>query len=750
VSRLLNILGPAGLGFLLSPVLAAAAPPRAVTDDDVDRAIAQVRRYLWSRQRADGTWPHDYRAGPAGGTTAIAVFALLDSGERASTARMKKGLEALCAIKTTNLYVVATRVMALSLAGAGRRDCPYRPRLEADMKYLTRQATRCGAWGYSGPERTGDNSCSQFALLALWEADRAGVPLPAPLIRLVERTWLRRQRRDGGWTYPAQPGVDSASTLTMTTAGLASLFICQDVLAHACKPYPHRRARQAAWDWLEDHLREDYIRNGYLAFCVQRVGMSSGRKFIGQMDWFAVGAARLAEPNPRGRSFSGRWGPVVRAAFELIFLSRGRIPLTFNKLTYGRGGDRDLHSRDIAHFTEYMRRTFERRMRWQIVRITDDVQLMLDAPILLVEGTGPLGLSPAQWAKLREYTLRGGTLLLVPIHGSRRFLTSAREALAGLYEPARRDLLAGSAPATRPAGAPTPPERLYTLQPLPADHPLYNAFHKLPNGPVAAPMWGVSDGTRLLAVLCGRDITCSWQKRARTLGRIDYALGVNFFMYATGANSLRTRMRPVFTTAGREVRHRAKVAWLRHGGNWNTQPYALDYLSRKLTAENRVAIDLTRGSPINAAALKGQHLAWMTGSREFVLSDRQVQALRAYLRGGGVLFVNAVGGSRAFDAAARAMLERLFAGLDVAVVPAGPDSPLMTGRCGPFRLYLLAGRPAVIYCPLGVHDTLDGHTAHAARSYMPPAARDIAANVVLYALARARGPHRTTRRRGRD
>jgi len=90
------------------------------------------------------------------------------------------------------------------------------------------------------------------------------------------------------------------------------------------------------------------------------------------------------------------------------------------------------------------------------------------------------------------------------------------------------------------------------------------------------------------------------------------------------------------------------------------------------------------------------------------------------------------------------------------------NSPLMTGKCGdfrgppikalkrtrawqrlrpkagaPLRVHNLAGRTVAIYAPYGIHDTLDGHTAHGAMSYMPPSARDLAANVVLYALAQS-------------
>jgi hypothetical protein len=402
-----------------------------------------------------------------------------------------------------------------------------------------------------------------------------------------------------------------------------------------------------------------------------------------------------------------------------------------------------------------MRRNFERRMRWQVVRVTDDVQRMLDAPILLVSSARPLTLTAKQWVKLREYTLRGGTLLLVATGGSESFLDSARKALADLYAPQRK--LAG---------------RHYALERLPAGHPVYTAYQKFPRGPVMAPMWGVSDGTRLLAILCARDLAAPWQRRMTTTRRDDFMLGANLFLYATDGNDLASRLRPVFPGADREPKYHVRVAWIRHNANWCSQPHALRYLSQKLTAENRVAIDLDVGACLTAKELRGRHLTWLTGSSKLELTAEEIEALRDWLWAGGTLFVNAAGGSREFNRSAEAMLARLLDGAPPEPVDVGSDSPLITGKCGEFRgppiravpspdgsgppqpalrrtkalrlavpdpapplkVYTLDGRVAVIHAPFGIHDTLDGHTAAGARSYMPDAARDLAANVVLLAF----------------
>ncbi|MCK4600986.1 MAG: DUF4159 domain-containing protein, partial [Phycisphaerae bacterium] len=527
---------------------------------------------------------------------------------------------------------------------------------------------------------------------------------------------------------------------------LASLFICQDILTTGAPARQQEKALVGAWRYLAKNLDANYIDNGYLAFCVQRVGMASGRKFIGDMDWFAAGAAELAKPQPRGRSWRGNWGSIVRASFELIFLARGRLPLTFNKLQYGTEEQWNFHNRDVPRFTEYMRRNFELRMRWQVINITGDVREMLDTPILLVAGQQAPDFTPEQWAKLREYTLRGGTLLFVPTKRNFAFINAVKKALKNLYDEQRS--LAGD---------------YYSLQKLPGDHTIYVSKNhaKIPSGQTAAPLWGVSDGTRLLAVLCERDIAKAWQRRAVAKGRIDYDLGVNFYFYATGENRMRMRMRPVFIDRGGVVRKTIKVAWLKHDGNWCSQPYALSYLSQKLIAQNRVKIDLKAGVPIEAGKLRDYHLAWMTGSKEFKLSKEQLAGLQAFIGAGGTLFINAIGGSTDFNDSVRRMLRDLFEGQDYFSSQVGALSSLVTGKFGEeFRgprleklrrtiawrrvaqdpgsvaltIYLQNDRIVAIHAPYGIHDTLDGHTAHDAKCYMPDSARNIAGNIALYAL----------------
>lgn len=746
---------------------------REVTDDDVDRAIQRTIRYIYGRQTPTGAWPDYWSNVPAGGPTAISVFALLDAGEDANIPAVKKGIGALIAMKTTHSYVRALRFMAMAQAGGrnykGDDKNAFIKCFLEDKAYFLTNAAAAGAWGYGGPDRTGDNSASQFALLALWEAQRAGEDLPAEVVRKVEATWIARQKKAdqiGGWTYAGTVGTQGDATCSMTAAGLASMYICQDLIeiGAACQPYANKKVIDDAMAWMieaikrgtaagpgatgakakDNELRPDFVKNGYLAFCLQRVGLASGLKFIGPMDWFAVGARELVKPQPFGPNYQGQWGVDVDAAFQLLFLSRGRVPLVFNKVDLGAGTGWDTHPRDIAQFAEYMRRKFEEKMRWQVVKISDDLRMLLDAPILLIAATKDPQFDDATWAKLREYSLRGGILLFIPVHGAPAFTDAIKAKLGTLYTDQQKEC-----------------PKHYAFGPVAGGDEIYNALERMKDPEKALPMFGVNDGTRWLAILCPTDVACTWQRLHAKLQPVHYQLAMNMYTYATGKNALASRMRPVFVGSDQPTRGTVKVGWVRHDGNWNTQPFALDYLSQKLAAENRLAIELTRGVDVEKDNLSAFKLLWITGSDEAKFTAGQVAALRRYIDGNGTVFVNAIGGSPEFTKSVDGLIKRLGAGrAGLTVIPAA-DSPLMTGKlgeqrglpldklvrvrtwmakmpasqvAGPLETYTEGGEPRVIFARYGIHDTLDGHTGWGGLSYMPGSAGQAAANVVLYAV----------------
>ena len=755
LSAVLIGLFAAGLMHAIARPALAQPKLREVTDDDVDRAIQRTIRYIYGRQLASGYWPDPSITGVFQyGTSALCLFALLDSGEKKNDA-ITKGIDALIKAKVDNTYVRALRAIVLAQAFKRSLQIPnpamavYRKAFQDDVDWLTKNAQNHGAWGYGnangGPYKDGDNSCSQIALLALWEIERAGVEVGNAVGRKVEGAWKARQKKDGGWTYAAVG--DGNSTPSMTAAGVASMFICQDVLGNVnCAPFANGKVIDDGMAWLAKNLKDDFVKNGYLAFCVERVGLTSGQKFIGTMDWFSTGARELVKPQPYGPNYRGEWGPDVGASFDLLFLSRGRVPLVFNKLDIGPDTGWDTHPRDIAQFAEHMRRTFEIRARWQIVKIKDDLRMLLDAPILLITSTKALALSDADWAKLREYSLRGGMLLFMPVHGNAPFADSVKDKLAKLYSAEQAKI-----------------GKHFTLDEIPVDDPIYIAHKALANGNKQVPLMGVSDGTRWVAVLSTTDLACAWQKPPMPSVADLFQAGVNMYQYATGRTDMGSRMRPVFVGSDQPATATVKVGWVKHGGNWNTQPFALDYLSQKLSAENGVALAVTAGVDAAKDNLAGFKLLWITGSEDYKFTDAEVAGLRKYLDDNGTIFINAVGSSEAFAKSADDLIDRLHGTRDGARALAPADHGLMTGKLGEYRglpldrdtleqeralrwkvdvprpptpleLYTETGAARVIFARNGIHDTLDGHMSWTGLSYKPAIAGQIAANVVLYAM----------------
>lgn len=739
---------------------------RETTDKDIDVRILALKEYLWSQQDKEGGWPlspsycHAHNLTPGFGT-AISVYALLEAGESyENNEKMKMAIEVLCKLDLKNdLKCRALRVSALSRTIGVDKKSPYQKVLKQDIDWLLKGK---GIWGESGAEKYGDNTCNHFALMALWDASLAGIEIKRNIFFDSEKVWATRQNKDGGWAITGMEKLRSRSTVQMTAAALASLYACRDAASFNSGHYAYEKNIDNGWKFMDSNLTEQELNSHvYTQFSVQQAGMASGDKFIGGLDWYAIVADKLASPRTSFGNYTGtQWGEIVTPAYELIILSRGRLPLTFNKLDYGAGTGWDYHPRDIARFTEYMDSNFEKPMRWQIVNFKDNIRTLLDSPIMMVSGEDAMKIDDSQWKALVDYTLSGGTLLFVPVKKGAKFLESVKQKLNESFAAMKNES----------------ETKNYTVGLVPASDPIYSIYKEIPSGEKLMKLSGLSDGTRYLAVICERDIAQAWQRKQVLSGKKDYLMGVNFFLYATAQNSLSSRMRPVFVrTSDKPIIEEINVAWLKHKGNWNTQPFALNYLHDMLVAENNVGLSIEKGVAIDTDKFKDKQLLWMTGTKSFQLSGREILALRKFMKKGGVLFVNAVGGSAEFDESVRAMFEEIFRDdTDVIQTFADPDSPLRTGKMGEYRGPKLevdmlqrtyAFRKAVpkapdplwvymdkknkimaVYVKYGVHDTMDGHTGYGAVSYMPSGSfdpikkvmtggsLDIAANVALYSL----------------
>jgi hypothetical protein len=178
----------------------------------------------------------------------------------------------------------------------------------------------------------GDNSNTQFALLALWAARRHQAPVDHSLA-LVVRRFRNTQKADGSFDYSAQ--LPRASNLpSMTCAGLLGLAVGHGMTDKAAGAGPAQDAAiQNALRYLSRSIGEPAanpqahipMTDMYFLWSTERVAVLYQLKKIMEKDWYRWGYTMLRK-NQHG---DGHWqggghgnGPVPDTCFALLFLKR--------------------------------------------------------------------------------------------------------------------------------------------------------------------------------------------------------------------------------------------------------------------------------------------------------------------------------------------------------------------------------------------------------------------------------------------
>jgi hypothetical protein len=290
----------------------------------VNRAIDRGVVYL--KARLPKMFTREGKCGYRTGVSALAGLALLESGVPAEDPVVQKIVDRvrLEAFDLTNTYEISTTIWFLDRLGDARdRFCirslalqliaaqsenggwgyTCRPLKDAEAKRLTRllkappadsaadlpPAVRFRPQAAPRVADIGreDNSCTQFALLAVWAARKYEVPVDRSL-SMIEPRFRRSQNADGSWGY--YPSRFERGQITgfqrreasMTCAGLLGLAV-----GHALRERPMRAAEQV----------KDAARSKALFFLGQTVGNGvpiAATKRL-QMQQRATKAKRLQE-----------------------------------------------------------------------------------------------------------------------------------------------------------------------------------------------------------------------------------------------------------------------------------------------------------------------------------------------------------------------------------------------------------------------------------------------------------------------
>jgi hypothetical protein len=784
------------LGVVVTPAPAQQEiTAETLTDEHVRLAIDAIVEALYQRKRGGSFWePKEWKYSrdgdddQAGGYTALTILALLYAGQSYQDPRLHDAVMHLKTAGLSGTYAIAVRANVWSLLPPR-----FEPQLETDAEWLMDGFSEAvGGWDYTLNPRTQrrDNSLRQYGALGLWEAAKRGVDVDARYWRRLENAFIDNQMADGGWNYRGDDGVARGS---MTAAGLTVLFITQDYL-HAAESFDpkaktdarHGRAIDLGLDWMDQNFSPTFNPGRdsdfyYYLYGVERVGLASGYKRFGEYDWYRAGTAelirRLCKWDPETRTMTaheriggrGNAGVVqIRPlAFALMFISRGRVPTSINKLQVTSHAWNN-RPRDVANLNRWITGASETALNWQIVDFEEPPEDWLDAPVLYLAShealpwvkslptealarAGETRRFDRQWstgqiepgaqrpeqpespelAKLKQYLDLGGMLLAVNEGNGSAFADSV-ETLGSVMYPQ------------------------YEWRNLSPDHWAYRI-----HWPVAGrkpPLRGLSNGVRELIVLSpGGDLARTFQANDQRHLQ-DFQTAANLYFYASELNRPRPRLSR-HSDAPRQpgaADDAITIVQAAHGGNWNPEPLALPLFARVTAPERGIDVQIKQWPLSGIDQLSPPPaVVVVSGTGEHTFTDAERKAVKAYIESGGTILFEAAGGRGAFALSAERMATEVFKKPIRTVV----RTPIISGRglsdapdlttidYRPFSFEVFGGQergprlrgikidgePRVLFSREDLSHGMLNQPCWGVSGYAPHSARDLMGNIVQFA-----------------
>ncbi|MEM1224904.1 MAG: DUF4159 domain-containing protein [Planctomycetota bacterium] len=660
----------------------------------VQRSIDRGVAFLRAGQNARGGW-NEYQ-NQSCGLSSLCTLAMLNAGVPAKDPDLVRAIGYLRSIQPRETYSVALQTLVFCQVGAAG-DLQ---RIRRNVNWLTRMqlgndAFNRGAWAYDESPGRGDPSNSQFALLALGAAAERGIRVEPMVFQNSIDYWRRQQLQRGGWGY----GSNSSASGSMTCAGIASLLIARagipnpiDASIQCCGEGSFDESIEKGIEYLgqifsSQHNPGDELRTYfYYMYAVERVGRLTGRRLIGQTDWYREGAETLVG---RQDSFQGFWqgkgaaesNRFVATSFAVLFLSKGKRQVVVGRLEHPTL--QANHADALRQLVRHVEKDWRRDLTWQTISgqrasVTD----LLQTPVIVITGQSELRLGPKLIETLKAYLDQGGTLLFDAQAGdgcgnADAFQSDVVQLCQQWYPGATIDRL-----------SPT--------------HPIWFAQKPADPAEISNDFWmyGVGACCRTPVFYSPRSLTCRWSYGDRLLVGDDIpppiadsvgaaiAIGENLVAYATG-RELKDKLDASQIVDGTEAppagRSAVTIASGALGAGERQVPRALPNaasLIRDRLAVEVIAVD--EPMALTESSLSRVGAVYLHGQTEFQLTPTQRDALRVYLQRYGILIGTPICGSEAFEASFRREID-LILGED-ALTPMPPDHPAFTTRFGGYDL----------------------------------------------------------------
>jgi hypothetical protein len=353
-----RLVAPLLLGLLVAgpPAAAREAPSPEPTPAAIDAAIGKAVAWLREEQKPDGGWG----GGSLGlGHAALGALALLHAGLREDgPTRDDRSLTIALRVldrdgpgrpkaKDLDPGTYSTALVLLALRARGR-DAD-RPRLQRLADLLCRTQAANGQWSYAGEPgdsgrggpAVGDNSNSQFAVLALAASVGEGLDVAPGTLRKARDWWRSAAQEDGGFGYSSGGSSHSESTGSMTAAGIACLAALDAAIGETSAPSSDaiRRAtdRLAREFSVERNFgpavggAKERPRNAgrgwlhYYLWALERAVVLAETDRLAGQDVYEEGVRRLLQTQADDGSWRSE-NPFYATCFGVLFLTRAADP----------------------------------------------------------------------------------------------------------------------------------------------------------------------------------------------------------------------------------------------------------------------------------------------------------------------------------------------------------------------------------------------------------------------------------------
>jgi hypothetical protein len=733
--RLLLLLGWV-LSLTFAPMAAWSAPP---ADRQVDTSVRRAAAWLLDRQGQMGGWSSVNARYADGGTTALTVLALVETGMDADQPAIRAAVNTLSGLLPDRTTSRALRTMLYTRLGSG-----FIAEQGADVRWLIDTQRDDGGWAETsageGPSNTFDTG---MAVLALTDARARRADVPAEVLQKAMGFLAAAANDDGGFGYyppDAKPlrvrGMSHGSATAAAAAAAAGLL--RDGLGEATG------LQRSSLGWLAGHYQLDRVPAwpwGDSPDYAYRHMLLEATRTLSPM---LLGKHRLDEDMVRwlvshqGRDgrFSGRplaETDVVATAWGLMTLAKLRRPLAAQYLAVGKVGPAATASLSRALTSSIQASQVEGT--WRRLPSASRIQDSRRSPLLIIGCAGAFDLPVETRDALKRYLHSGGTVVLFAAGEDDICLRTADEFFRALIEG-------------------------YASTPLAAEHPVRNDAFEIPELSVTV----IGNRSRKRIYLLPADIDEQWAKGRQADTAEAFDVLANLLAFSHESMPVTHRFEPIQVAEAAAPPPRVlKVGRLMHDGDWNVEPEANRVLSRSLVAAMSVGLESRPIRP-NQDIPADLAMLWVTGSKLGELAPVHRENIQDYVTAGGlVLFDAAYGDKTFFDAAIREG-RRLFG--DDAIVPLAADHPLLTGKFaddlgsdvtsatfGRFaarkfgreeglpRLLVAMqnGRIVAVFSPLGIAGAIEGAPPHDAIVYTARDAKRIALNILLYATAARSG-----------